>query len=137
MDKTHYCYVITSTAYNRSYIGYTVDFPRRLRQHNGEITGGAKKTSTHGPWKPICLIEGFDDNHMALRFEYHLQHPHRRKKKGQKATEFIIENLSWLIDQGDGSIKKGNKSPWPVLTIHWYDHQYMMHHNHVINQYVT
>ena len=33
-----------------------VNFPRRLRQHNGEIAGGAKYTRKGGLWTPIWLV---------------------------------------------------------------------------------
>ena len=41
--KPHYCYFLQSK--NRTYNGYTVDLHRRLRQHNGELAGGAKVTT--------------------------------------------------------------------------------------------
>lgn len=113
----HRCYILRSSVYNKTYIGYTVDFTRRLRQHNGEITGGAKRTKKGRPWVPVCEIRGFRDASTSLRFEYRLQHPKRRKPKGMDATEFTLQNLWRLIHSGDGSKKANTKRPWPPLTI--------------------
>ena len=35
----YYVYLLKSTVSNRTYVGYTVNIKRRLRQHNGEIKG--------------------------------------------------------------------------------------------------
>src|SRR5665647_220105 len=82
----HTCYIIKSIESPYVYIGYTVDFERRLRQHNREIQGGAKHTARHYPFKPICVISGFpdnDDGYMARSFEWHLQHTLTRSKRGR------------------------------------------------------
>jgi structure-specific endonuclease subunit SLX1 len=60
-----------------SYIGFTVNLERRLRQHNREIKGGAKKTKNKGPWTMVAHIRGFRSRVEALQFEWMLQHPHR------------------------------------------------------------
>ena len=71
--SNHYCYLLESenpSAKKKYYFGYTVDPERRLRQHNAEITGGAKKTKRGRPWKMLFYISGFENNHSALSFEY-------------------------------------------------------------------
>jgi predicted GIY-YIG superfamily endonuclease len=61
----HYCY-----------IGYTVNPLRRLRQHNGELVAGAKRTARKGrPWGIVCFVSGFSEDRSGLKFEWCWQHP--------------------------------------------------------------
>ena len=54
-----------------TYVGATVDLDHRLRQHNGEIKGGAKATSVcPGGWIRVAHVEGFADAAAALQFEW-------------------------------------------------------------------
>lgn len=132
IPNAHVCYILRSKINGRIYIGYTVDFERRLRQHNGEIIGGAKKTSKHRPWEPLCVISGFYDNSTALRFEFRLQHPRPKKKPSTiSPTTFVTQNLQTLINKTDGVL------PWPYLLIKWYDPLYKIHHANVINNYIN
>ena len=57
----------------RMYIGFTPKPRRRLRQHNGEIKGGAKKTSQHRPWEHVCIVSGFPNKFVAYMFEHQWQ----------------------------------------------------------------
>jgi len=43
-------YILIAVQDGRTYVGVTVDVPRRLRQHNGELVGGAKSTRPFRPW---------------------------------------------------------------------------------------
>jgi predicted GIY-YIG superfamily endonuclease len=57
-----------------TYAGVSPDPVRRLRQHNGEIKGGAKYTTGKGPgWRHICLISGFDKI-QSMQFEWAVKH---------------------------------------------------------------
>ncbi|XP_038903986.1 structure-specific endonuclease subunit slx1 isoform X3 [Benincasa hispida] len=53
--------IISSNSPIKTYVGVTLDFDRRLKQHNGEIKGGAKATRTGRPWLCACTIHGFKD----------------------------------------------------------------------------
>ena len=103
--KFHCCYILRSKSNpRRTYIGYSVNPFHRLRQHNQEITGGAKKTKYHGPWELICYISGFHNQREGLQFEWRLQHPIRglRNSKTKKAYPGIFE-LGY-----DVKLQKGN-----------------------------
>lgn len=59
-------YLITDGT--RTYIGSTTDVVRRLRQHNGEIRGGAKSTRGR-KWELVCHLDGFENRSSACRWE--------------------------------------------------------------------
>lgn len=63
-------YLLFNPKTNRTYIGSTVDVPRRLRQHNREIVGGARSTTRGAPhWAVACYLSGFSTRSSACRWE--------------------------------------------------------------------
>jgi hypothetical protein len=55
----------------RTYAGVTNDLKHRLRQHNGEIAGGARATTTGRPWRISAITTGFEnDKSLAMRYEW-------------------------------------------------------------------
>lgn len=125
----HCCYILKSTVANKIYVGYTVNFKRRLRKHNGEIKGGAKRTQRFRPWVPVCVIKGFYDSSSALRFEWKLQHCGPRRKARECSVYNILTRLKNVIHRGDGSIKRDNIMPWPKLYIEWKENYDLIHPN--------
>jgi len=74
--ETHCVYILRSlSCASRSYVGYTTDPAHRLRQHNGLVSGGARKTRKHRPWAMLAVISRFGSHTTALQFEWALQHP--------------------------------------------------------------
>lgn len=69
-----YCYLLESEISNPTYVGFTVNPKRRIRQHNGELAGGAKATTKCRPYRMICHISGFKTKRHALQFEWALKH---------------------------------------------------------------
>ena len=67
-----YVYLLaTGLEPSKTYVGATTDVDRRLRQHNGELSGGAVATSTvPGGWYRVCYVSGFESKREALRFEW-------------------------------------------------------------------
>jgi predicted GIY-YIG superfamily endonuclease len=78
-----YCYIIYSPSKNRTYVGYTVEPNRRIRQHNGIIKGGAKATSIASDWRFLSIITSSSPtftNILALSIEWHLKHPSGKRR---------------------------------------------------------
>jgi len=80
MNKMWQVYLIENVR-GRYYIGITTDIKRRLRQHNGEIKGGAKATRAGRPWK-VIYTEEFKSRGSAQSREYTLKKlSHAEKSK--------------------------------------------------------
>ena len=81
---------------NYSYVGMTNNIFKRIRQHNGEIKGGARYTSKRKGWYPVLIIDGFSDMRSAMQCEWRL----KRGKKGvtgriKYLNDFLMNNECW------------------------------------------
>jgi predicted GIY-YIG superfamily endonuclease len=89
-----YCYLLYTNGGRNTYIGATLDPNKRLRQHNGEITGGARTTSGKA-WTRALIVGGFPDWSAALQFEWSWKR-HGRKLPGlvgkQQALLTLLES---------------------------------------------
>ena len=81
---TWVCYILSSLDPkhpNLTYNGSTNNLARRLRQHNGEIVGGARQTKRGRPWKVIATLSGFPNHKNALSCEWRIRHPTNSRKR--------------------------------------------------------
>lgn len=100
-DYLVYCLQSTVTP-TRTYVGVTNNWTRRLRQHNGEITGGAKTTRAHRPWKGIIHVTGLTQTE-ALQLEWAWKH----RRKGGAGPRGRVTTLAFLF----GLEKWTNRAP--------------------------
>ena len=81
--KTYYCYILQQKDNPKSlnYVGYTVNYNRRIRQHNGIIKGGAFYTKNRGPWEFLAVMTSPSWNNIrAMQVEWLTKHPTRSRK---------------------------------------------------------
>ncbi|KAF8198002.1 hypothetical protein BJ912DRAFT_1039597 [Pholiota molesta] len=99
------CYLLKSIQTPQAtavYIGSTPSPPRRIRQHNGEISQGARKTQRKRPWVMQMIVHGFPSRLAALQFEWAWQHPHKSRHLrdgdkslfGPKRTRVMAKNIA-------------------------------------------
>lgn len=77
--SSYVVYLLRNEA-GRTYVGSTCALPRRLRQHNGELAGGARQTAGRGPWTVAKVVRGFHQRREALQFEFAWRRVHRRRR---------------------------------------------------------
>lgn len=92
-----YCYLLSSGG--KSYVGATVNLDKRLKQHNGELSGGAKYTKGN-VWKRLCYISGFKSWNLCLKFEWRWKRMSKKVKGDVIARRMIglrktIEWFGW------------------------------------------
>jgi len=98
-------YVLVNSSHNKTYVGITNNPVRRLRQHNGDLVGGAKYTTSNkgtGEWLFYGFIRNLDKR-LSLSLEKKIKIKSRRLKglpidKRIKAIQLILsdyENLSF------------------------------------------
>ncbi|BAT91272.1 hypothetical protein LR48_Vigan08g205300 [Vigna angularis] len=103
-------YLILSTNHPiKTYVGITNNFPRRLKQHNGELNGGAKASRAGRPWICACIICGFADRSEASIFESKWKAISRkapRKNQNEHLSEQSEDPSLPLLQHRQAALKK-------------------------------
>lgn len=119
----YYIYkLIGQTKYNTyHYIGSTPDPKKRLRQHCGYISGGAKCTSSKlssllydpHPWNFLYILMTFFPKNIALSLEWQMKMPFATnglRKRGTRYSKNIDEMLLQIDLVIDYVLKKHEKN---------------------------
>jgi len=88
-------YLLYHKVSNRTYLGITKDVERRLRQHRGEIVGGARftariqKSHPAGQWQLVATLSPFPNQSEVTRWERLLKLKTRGLKQRLAAMQAI------------------------------------------------
>ena len=83
------------------YIGFTNNLYRRIRQHNGELVGGAKATKGY-KWQYCGIITHFRDHIEGLQIEWRLKYSSKQKN--------IVNRINSFFSYIDTNLKASPKS---------------------------
>ena len=89
-------YIITNCINQCTYVGITNHPERRIRQHNGELKGGARYTKKYQPWNYYGFILGCEKRE-ALSIEKKI-HIHSRKTSGSTPLERRIKCIQQILN---------------------------------------
>ena len=99
-----------------TYIGATIDLERRLRQHQGEIKGGAHATTAKvckgETWTRACHVSGFPDWQAALQFEWRWKQLSRKLSPRLLPLERRMQALKQLLSLERPTSKAKSYSEW-------------------------
>ena len=101
--------VLTKKGVGYTYVGATNNPRRRLRQHNGELLGGARSTHNGRPWTPRALFGPYVTKRQALKAEWALKH----RKRGEN-------RFRWAVTDSKLCCGLGMEHPWvadPSLSV--------------------
>tara|TARA_A100001035_G_C27771420_1_gene496578 strand:- start:334 stop:747 length:414 start_codon:yes stop_codon:yes gene_type:complete len=128
-NKEWFFYIIYNN--NFTYAGVSPDPKRRLKQHNGEISGGAKYTTSKGTgWKHLCIISGFQNKIQSMQFEWAVKHVPPINSGGIKNR---INKLFFVLNKDKWTSKAPLASNIP-LNILWMNNEKTNHH---LPDYIT
>jgi predicted GIY-YIG superfamily endonuclease len=114
IDDKWIFYIVANKGF--TYAGVSPDPIKRLRKHNGELSGGAKYTLSKGPgWEHVCLISGFQTKIQALQFEWASKHIPPRDAGGIINR---VKKLYVLLNKTNWTSKSPDACTVP-LTIEW------------------
>mmetsp|Transcript_25984 Transcript_25984/g.36836 ORF Transcript_25984/g.36836 Transcript_25984/m.36836 type:complete len:111 (+) Transcript_25984:166-498(+) len=95
VQKTFCLYLLRHSQTSKTYVGVTNNLQRRLRQHNGEISGGAKYTRAFrgtGHWKIVMAVSALSRS-QALSAEIHV----KRHRYRQSETDRISQKRALML----------------------------------------
>jgi len=105
-----FSYLLYTDGGKRTYVGATNDPDRRLRQHNGEISGGAFATKGR-KWTRALHVGGFPDWQSTLQFEWAWKHYSR--KQNAHGLRGKLEGLLHLLQLDKATSKAVPYCMWP------------------------
>jgi len=109
-------YIIFHQQTGATYAGVSPDPIKRLRKHNGEISGGAKYTLSKGKgWQHVCLVHGFQSKIQSMQFEWAVKHVPPRNVGGLQSR---IKKLYSVFNKSHWTSKSPEASSVP-LQIEW------------------
>jgi len=111
-------YIIKACDENRTYVGITSDFSRRLRQHNGELKGGAKYTRGR-KWALVVLVTGFPAARDARQIEWRLHRRNGRCRCKDRVRGRIIELSRAFAMERWTKTARPTAELLPLLTLNW------------------
>ncbi len=107
MNNNYIIYLLYNTNSTCTYVGITNNPDRRIRQHNGELVGGAKYTKIKkgdGEWKYFGWIQAKEgyilEKRPALSLEKKIQ-IHSRKSKGKTPIERRINTINKFLEDNN------------------------------------
>ena len=116
MSNNYIIYLLYNNSNNNTYVGITNNQERRLRQHNGELVGGAKYTKAKkgdGTWLFYGWIKTNENNifikNRALKLEYRVKYLSRKnngspiQKRLTAIEQILIENPDLTFELFKGS----------------------------------
>ncbi|CAE6223314.1 unnamed protein product [Arabidopsis arenosa] len=120
-SKSWSVYLILSTTEPiKTYVGITTDFARRLKQHNGEIRGGAKASSAGRPWLCACIITGFTCLSQASSFEsqwkiFSRKLPRRKKGEEISQSDALLQHRRRALEKVEESLECSHlETDWKI-----------------------
>ena len=95
MNNNYIIYLLYNTKSNCTYVGITNNPNRRIRQHNGELVGGAKYTKLKkgdGEWKYFGWIQSKEDNILEKSPALSLEKKYKSIQEKQKVKLQLNED---------------------------------------------
>lgn len=97
-----YCYLLCTDSGSHTYVGATTDPDRRLRQHKGELAGGARATGIRvaqgREWRRVCVLHGLPDWKSALQVEWRWKQLSRTRFASGPPLERRLRALHCLLE---------------------------------------
>ena len=98
-----FSYMIYSPRSNKTYIGYTNAPKKRIKQHRGILSGGARTTSHSDDWEYVKIVK-LPGKKEALQFEWYWKHKKNGKGRWCKThgMKCRINRMVDLLQDRDG-----------------------------------
>ncbi|KAL2621336.1 hypothetical protein R1flu_001541 [Riccia fluitans] len=112
-------YLLISADSHKTYVGVTYDIRRRLRQHNGEIAGGAKAARAGRPWSLVCTVHGFATRSDACQFEWRWKAAAAKIKTVTRSKDEVYGSPLIIRRRAALAETLHSKDEWKDLQVEW------------------